>query len=113
MGQRGPTLTIELGSLQVLEDLLGAEDHRGRQTREPCDLDAEGAVGTTWFDLPEEDDALLPFLGRDMEVPYPGDVGRQFSQLVVVGGEEGPRAPAPGDVLRDGPRDREAVEGGG
>src|SRR4029450_10328646 len=84
------------------------------QAGEACDLDSERAVRAARLDLPQEDDAVLPLARRDVQVADAGDVGREVDELVVVRGEDRlGRGVATGEVLGDGPGDREAVEGGG
>ena len=114
MGEAGPALAVELGPLQVAQDLLGAHDDTRRQAREAGHLDPERAVRAAGLDLAQEHDAVLPLAGRDVDVADARDVGGQVDELVVVGREEGlGRGGALRQVLGHRPGDREAVEGGG
>src|SRR5439155_21279815 len=62
-------------------------------------------------DLPQEDDLALPLGDGNGEVPNPLSVRRKRGQLVIVRREERPRPlRRVVQVLRDRPRDRDAVE---
>jgi hypothetical protein len=73
-------------------------------------VDAVAAVGAAFDDAVEEDDLVFPFADGDVEVFHAAETRGEVGQLVVVRGEERAAADVGGDVLGDGPGEREAVQ---
>ena len=72
-------------------------------------MNAVGAVGPPVHDLVEEDDLLAPLPHRDTLVLGARERLAERDELVVVGREERATPDFLGEVLGDGPGDREAV----
>ena len=104
---------VELGQLQVAQNLLGARDDLRRQPGQPRDLDAVTLVRAALDDLAQEDDLVVPLAHGDVVILDAGPGHLEFGEFVVMGGEERPRADAVVQVFRDAPRDGQAVEGRG
>mgnify|MGYP003694345619 CR=1 FL=1 len=78
----------KLVALQPVEDLAGANDDGRREAGEPGDLDAVAAIGAARYDLPQEDDVVLPFADDDMEVGHRRERICEIGELVVMRGED-------------------------
>ena len=114
MGEAWPALAVELGPLQVAQDLLSAHHHRSREPGQPRHLDPEGAVRPARLDLVQEHHRLLPLAGGDVEVADSRQVRGQVHELVVMGGEDRFRPlGVVRDVLGHRPGDGEPIESGG
>ena len=96
------------------EDFPRARDDGLRQAGQAGDLDAVGPVRPAGPHLVEEDDLVVPFLDRDVEVANAREPIGERGELVVVRGEEHLRASAAVvELLGHGPGDGEPVEGRG
>ena len=104
----------EFVTLERTEDLARAVDDGGRQAGQPRDLYPVAAVRSARHDLTQEDDVILPLAGGDVEVDHAGGGIGQVRQFVIVRGEErlGPEPRIRRQMLGDGPRNAQAVEGG-
>jgi len=97
----------------VAEDFLGAVEDGFWEAGESCDLDAVGFIGWAGEDLAEEDNVFVPLSHGDVEVSD-GVLGfGEGAEFVVVSGKEGAASDLIVEVLGDGPRDGEAIEGSG
>lgn len=76
-------------TLESFKDFFRPINHRGWNARESSDLNSVGAVGGTRYDLPHEDDLVVPFFDRYGEIAQAGEAVFQLRQLVVVSGKQG------------------------
>ena len=76
-------------------------------------MDAVAARGGPRHHLAQEDDASVHVAHRHGQVHRVRLLSREVAQFMVMRGEERPRADAVVQVLRDGPCQREPVEGAG
>src|SRR5436309_1437302 len=68
----GAPFPVELGPLEVAQDLLRPRHHRRGKPRQAGDLDAEGSIGAAGLDLPQEHDRVVPLPGGDVQVADAG-----------------------------------------
>ena len=78
---------------------------------EPRDLDPVALVRAARNDLAQENDLLVPFAHRDVEIAHAARVPRQLGQLVIMGREKRARLDLVVQKFRHAPGDRKAVEG--
>src|SRR6185295_1465330 len=67
-GQSRPAFTVELGALEVAQDLLGAGHHGSGKPGQAGDLDPERAVRPPGLDLAQEHDRVVPLARGYVEV---------------------------------------------
>src|SRR5712692_7416345 len=98
-------------SLQQLEYLPGARDHRGGQSREPAHVNPIGAVGATRLEPVQEHDCLADLAHGHVEVADVLELLGELCQLVIVRRKDRLAPDAVVQALRDRPGDRHAVVG--
>src|SRR5579884_3982590 len=71
----------KLFAFEEMEDLARPREHRGRQAREPANLDAVRAIGAARLEAMQEEDLVADFANRDVVVPERGELVGQLRQL--------------------------------
>ena len=88
------------------QNLLGAIQNFLRQTGQSRDLDSVTFVRATRHDFAQENDLLVPFADRDVEIANAFAFFRQFGQLVIMRREQRARFDFIVQKFRDAPGDR-------
>ncbi len=94
------------------QNAASAVDDAQGQSRQPRDLNAIAAVGTSGFDAPKEYHIVAGFLHRNVKINDAIELSGQFGQFMIVSREERLRADALVDVLDHRPGQRKTVVGG-
>jgi len=94
------------------ENFFGAIKDFFGQTSEAGDLDAIALIRTARDDFAKENDLLIPFAYRDVQIADAFAVLGELGQLVIMRGKQRARFDLIVEKLGDAPRDGEPVERG-
>src|SRR5262245_20176371 len=78
----------ELGLLEVAQNFPGASQNRTRHAGETGHLNTVALVCAALDNLAEEDNLIVPLAHSHVEIPQPRQAHGQYSQLMVMRGEE-------------------------
>src|SRR6185437_15326280 len=96
--------------LECLEVTPGTSDDIARYARELRNLQSVAAAGRPFLHRVQEDDAVAVLSGIEVHVRTAFHLGCEGGQLEVVGGEQGERFDACGNVVSHRPREGQPVE---
>src|ERR1700687_1518080 len=97
----------------AFEDFTGAIDYAARKAGEAGDFNTVALIGAAGFDATKKNNFAGSFIYGGVNVFDGGQQISEFSQFMVMGGEEGAGASVFLQMFDDGPGDRQAVESGG
>ena len=94
----------------MCQNVFRAIQDFARQTGQPRDLNAVALVRAAGHDFAQENDLLVPFPHRDVEVDHSLPIHCQLGQLVIMGREERAGLDFVVQKFRHAPRNRQAIE---